>query len=121
MQKSGIDALKRMAQMAKNRLRNKVVETENKTLKNKGKFKVIYGDCVDIQCKIITKDDKKLYDKVKIMLDENIDVANPIARLIDYKTFNKLDELSQERYIFDLINKYKHYKEKYIQEKELCV
>lgn len=117
MQKSGIDALKRMAQMAKNRLRNKVNEKENKNIKNKGSFKIIYGESMDIKCKIITKEDVKLYEKVKNMLDENFDIINPIAKLIDYKTYNKLDTLSQERYLLDLVDKYKKYKEKYLQEK----
>ena len=40
MQKNGIDALKRMAQMAKSRLRNKVAETENKYSK-----KGLVNDC----------------------------------------------------------------------------
>ena len=40
MQKQGLDALKRMAQMAKNRLRNKVRENDNKALLKSDKFKV---------------------------------------------------------------------------------
>lgn len=118
MQKQGIDALKRMAQMAKNRLRNKVTEKENKGVKSGGKFKVLYGDGVDVKSKIITREDMKLYGKVKAMLDENMDVTNPISRLIDYKVFNKLDSESKERYIFDLVDKYKKYKEKYNEEKK---
>lgn len=117
MQKQGIDALKRMAQMAKNRLRNKVVEKENKNFSSKRNFKIIYNSSSDIKCKIITKEDKKLYDKVKEMLDNNFDVVNPIAKLIDYKIFNKMDDLAQERYLFDVIEKYKKYKEKYVLEK----
>ena len=120
MQKNGINALKRMAQMAKSRLRNKVVETENKYSK-KGKFKMIFGEGVDYKCKIITKDDLKLYEKVKTILDENIDVVNPISKLIDYKTYNKMDAQTQERYLFDLVDKYKRYKEKYISEKQQIV
>ena len=120
MQKSGIDALKRMAQMAKSRLRNKVVGAENKNSK-RGKFKIIFGDGVDYKCKIITKEDVKLYEKVKSILDEDIDVINPIARLIDYKSYNKMDSLMQERYLFDLVDKYKKYKEKYILEKQQII
>lgn len=118
MQKEGMDALKRMAQMAKNRLRNKVMEKENKAVKNRSNFKIICGCGVDIKCKIITKDDVKLYAKVKALLEENIDITNPISRLIDYKMFNKMDELAQERYLFDLVEKFKRYKEKYIIEKQ---
>ena len=118
MQKQGIDALKRMALMAKNRLRNKVTEKDNKKIKNRGYFKVLYGDSVDIISKIITREDMKLYDKVKAMLDENSDITNPISRLIDYKQYNKMDEMGKERYLFDLVGKYKKYKEKYNEEKK---
>lgn len=117
MQKEGYDALKRMAMLAKNRLRNKVRENDNKSLKKSDRFKVLFGEGVDVKCKIITKEDEKFYSKVKQMLDENQDVANPIARLIDYKVFNKLDDNAKERYLFELINKYKLYKDRYIDTK----
>lgn len=117
MQKQGIDALKRMALMAKNRLRNKVRENDNKALQKGDRFKVLFGECVDIKCKIITKEDAKLYNRVKQMLDENEDVVNPLAKLIDYKIFNKLNEEEKERYLLVLVNKYKQYKIKYYDEK----
>lgn len=117
MQKQGIDALKRMALMAKNRLRNKVRENDNKALQKGDRFKVLFGEGVDIKSKIITKEDAKLYNKVKQMLDENEDVVNPLAKLIDYKIFNKLNEEEKERYLLILVNKYKQYKIKYYDEK----
>ena len=117
MQKQGIDALKRMAQMAKNRLRNKVNEMDNKNIKVRGNFRVLYGYNVDIKSKIIVQEDVRLYEKIKTMLDENCDIINPISKLIDYKIYNKLDERLKERYIFDLVDKYKKYKEKYEQER----
>lgn len=117
MQKQGIEALKRMANMAKNRLRNKVRENDNKALKKGDTFKVLFGEGVDIKNKIITKEDVKLYTKIKSMLEINEDIVNPIAQLIDYKVFNKLDELSKERYLFELVGKYKVYKTRYLQER----
>ena len=119
MQKQGIEALKRMAQMAKNRLRNKVKEVDNKK-SGRSNFKVIFGSGVDIKSKIITKEDEKLYNKIKLMLDEDFDIINPIAKLIDYKVYNKLDNLSQERYLFQLVDKYKTYKAKYEEERKLA-
>ncbi|MDY2696331.1 MAG: hypothetical protein SOV27_04135 [Eubacteriales bacterium] len=117
MQKQGIDALKRMALMAKNRLRNKVRENDNKTLQKGDRFKVLFGEGVDIKSKIITKEDAKLYGKVKQMLDENEDVVNPLAKLIDYKIYNKLNDTEKERYLLVLVNKYKQYKIKYYDER----
>ena len=118
MQKTGYDALKRMAQMAKNRLRNKVNENDNKYIKNKGNFRILYGSEIDVKSKIITKDDAKLYEKVKSLLDENYDIINPISRLIDYKVYNKLQDLEKERYLLDLVEKYKKYKQKYEEERQ---
>lgn len=117
MQKQGIDALKRMALMAKNRLRNKVRENDNKALQKGDRFKVLFGEGVDIKSKIITKEDAKLYGKVKQMLDENEDVVNPLAKLIDYKIYNKLNDSEKERYLLVLVNKYKQYKIKYYDER----
>lgn len=117
MQKQGIDALKKMALMAKNRLRNKVRENDNKALQKGDRFKVLFGEGVDIKSKIITKEDAKLYGKVKQMLDENEDIVNPLAKLIDYKIFNKLNDSEKERYLLVLVNKYKQYKIKYYDER----
>ena len=117
MQKQGLDALKKMALMAKNRLRNKVRENDNKTLQKGDRFKVLFGEGVDIKSKLITKEDAKLYGKVKQMLDENEDIVNPLAKLIDYKIFNKLNDSEKERYLLVLVNKYKQYKIKYYDER----
>ena len=121
MQREGVDALKRMAQMAKNRLRNKVREIDNKKCKNKSCFKVLYGGAVDIKSKIISRDDLKLYEKVKAILNEDNDVFNPIARLIDHKIYNKLETGAKERYLFEIVDKYKKYKEMYEEEKHKCI
>ena len=117
MQKQGLDALKKMALMAKNRLRNKVRENDNKALQKGDRFKVLFGEGVDIKSKIITKEDAKLYGKVKQRLDENEDIVNPLAKLIDYKIFNKLNDSEKERYLLVLVNKYKQYKIKYYDER----
>jgi len=114
--REGIDALKRMAQMAKNRLRNKVNENENKMIKKRGGFIILQAGNMDIKSKIITKEDNKLYERVVSILDEG-DVFNPIARLMDLKLYSKLDEQSKERYLFELVDKFKKYKERYEKEK----
>ena len=121
MQREGVDALKRMAQMAKNRLRNKVKDNDNKKLKNKSCFRVLYGSSVDIKSKIISREDLKLYEKVKAILNEDKDIFNPISRLIDHKVYNKLETNAKERYLFDIVDKYKKYKEMYEEEKHKCI
>ena len=121
MQREGVDALKRMAQMAKNRLRNKVKDNDNKKLKNKSCFRVLYGSSVDIKSKIISREDLNLYEKVKAILNEDKDIFNPISRLIDHKVYNKLETNAKERYLFDIVDKYKKYKEMYEEEKHKCI
>ena len=116
--REGMDALKRMAQMAKNRLRNKVNENENKMIKKRGGFIIFQTGSMDIKSRIITKEDDKLYQKVVSILDEG-EVFNPLARLIDSKLYSKLDEPAKERYLFDLVDKYKRYKEKYEREQSV--
>ncbi len=116
--RDGVDALKRMAQMAKNRLRNKVNESENKTVKGRGNFKILQTNGMDIKSKIITKEDTKLYEKVVAVLSEG-DVFDPLSRLMDTRAYNKMDDCAKERYLFELIDKYKSYKEKYERERKI--
>ena len=116
--REGIDALKRMAQMAKNRLRNKVNEKENKLAKGRGGYIILQRYGMDIKSKIITKEDNNLYEKIVGILNEG-DVFNPLARLIDSRIYNKLDEMAKERYLFELVDKYKRYKEKYERERKV--
>jgi len=54
---------------------------------------------------------------MKELLDEDVDMINPISKLIDYKIYNKLDERCKERYFFDLVDKYKRYRIKYQEER----
>ena len=72
--------------------------------------------------KLISKtEDDALYEKVITLLNENEEVLNPIARLMDMTTYKKLDNIGKERYFFNLVNKYKDLKERYIKEqKKIC-
>lgn len=109
------DALKRLARQAKNRL------SKRNYLNGKGELKVINGGYLaDYKLVLLSgKDDEKLYCKVKEMLSENEDTANPIGRLVDKTKFSSLSLCEQERYIFNLVDKYKKMKQRFEQEKEL--
>ena len=86
-------------------------------MKSRSGLKIVYFNGSDIKNKIITTEDLKFYEKVKIILQEN-GVFNPLARLIDNKTYNRLDDNAKERYLFGIVAKYKKYKQKYEEEKE---
>lgn len=68
--------------------------------------------------KIISKtEDDALYEKVITLLNEEEEVLNPIARLMDMSKYKKLDSAGKERYFFSLVNKYRDLKDRYIKEK----
>lgn len=109
------DALKRLARQAKNRL------SRRNYINGNGEVKVISGGYLaDYKLILLSgKEDEKLYCKVKEILSENEDAVNPIGKLVDKSKFSALSPCEQERYLFELIDKYKKMKERFIQEKEL--
>ena len=56
------------------------------------------------------------YKKVKAMLSENIDVHNPLGKLIEREIFDKLKFNERERYILKLSSKYLLCKNKILSE-----
>ncbi len=60
--------------------------------------------------KLDTTRDEVLYNKVKQLLNEDEEVLNPIARLMDHRYYSSLSPTQKERYFFYLVDKYKLYK-----------
>jgi hypothetical protein len=60
--------------------------------------------------------DQILYKKICKMLDEDRIVINPIKELIDKKYYDSLSLEAKQKYIFDLSDKYREMKERYIKE-----
>ena len=108
------DALKRLARQAKCRLgkRNYI---------GKGELKVVGGAYLaDYKLVLISnKEDEKFYLKVKSILSENEDIINPLGKLVDKVKFSSLSEMDKERYIFNLAEKYRAMRERFIEEKSL--
>ena len=65
--------------------------------------------------------DEKLYGKVRNMLDENEDVTDPIARLMDRSEYDRLDPDNKQRYILELSAKFRELKDRYYREKSKYV
>lgn len=61
--------------------------------------------------------DEKMYAKVCAILDRDEATINPIGQLIDNDVYSKLDPASKQRYILELSNKFREFKERYEREK----
>ena len=109
---SGRELLKLMAQQAKNRMRGKTEQSSD--------FKVIIGgDHLEYKSIIIkNNEDEILYDKIKDILSVDGEGINPIHKIIDIDKYNKMNSFQQEKYLFDLTDKYRKLKDRYFKEQE---
>lgn len=107
---SGRELLKLMAQQAKNRMRGKNEKSKD--------YKVIIGgDRLEYKSIIIKNDDDEmLYDKVKEILSTDGEGINPIHKIIDIEKYNNLSGIQKEKYLFEITDKYRKLKERYITE-----
>lgn len=98
-----------LARQAKNRMRNY------------SKDKSIFENIQYINS--YNEQDQALYKKICKMLNEDRVIINPIRELIDKKYYDTLSLEAKQKYIFDLSDKYKEMKERYIKEHALseCV
>ena len=69
----------------------------------------------------ISEEDEKLYRKVCEILKENPNISNPIKKLCDEKVFKSLPEISKEKYVFDLVDKYLNFKDRFEKENKKVI
>ena len=95
MEKRYSDALRKLARQAKNRLSGR------KYIEGSG-YKVYNGGLLaDYQLvQINKKEDEKLYEKVSQILSENIDIVNPIGRLVDKEIIKNMSSQEKESVYF---------------------
>lgn len=62
--------------------------------------------------------EQELYERVCRLLNREDVVINPIQELVDYKYYNTLTLEAKQKYIFDLSEKYKEMKARYMLERE---
>ena len=62
--------------------------------------------------------EQELYDRVCKLLDREEIIINPIQELIDHKYYNSLSLEAKQKYVFELSEKYKQMKLRYIKEHE---
>lgn len=113
MSKTEFNALRRRAEMARNKLKGK----KNVKVEKSNSFTVYYG--TDIKIKTISDkeyQDDDLYFKIKKIFEDDT-IINPIGQMLDTTYYNQLNELEREKYLFDCISKYKKFKERFNREK----
>ncbi len=110
------DALKKLAKQAKERLS---CGGYNQPQGFASKFKIYEGGIVADYKLIILSDteDEKLYKQICEILDENIDVLNPIGQIADKEKLSEMTQNERDRYIINLRDKYLKFKDRYIEEK----
>lgn len=107
---TGRELLKYMAQQAKNRMKSKNADMSLVT--NYAKNRPII-----ISTRITEDEDNELYDRVCELLDNDKDCFNPIDKLMDIDEYNHMNLQGKERYLFNLAEKYRLFKDKYETEK----
>lgn len=114
--KNRSDALKKLARQAKERLS---CGEYNKPQGFASKFKIYEGGIVADYKLIILSDteDEKLYKQICEMLDENIDVLNPIGKIADKEKISNMTQSERDRYIINLRDKYLLLRNRYLEEK----
>ena len=60
--------------------------------------------------------EQELYNRVCRLLESDSVVINPIQELIDHKYYSSLSLDAKQKYVFELSEKYKEMKERYIKE-----
>ncbi len=98
------DILKALAMKAKNRL-------INKELRN---------TYANTNVRIIDHNDQGFYDKVKEIITNDVDICNPLKRLMDENKLMNLDARGKERYLLDTIEKYQQARKLMEKENSIC-
>ena len=98
---------KRLAQSAKNRLKNGYWQgaTAEESLPMRAKSEIGYAA------------EEELYAKVREMLSIDECVIDPIGRLIDRTRFDGMDHSEKSRYVFELAKTYARLTDRYYREK----
>ena len=98
------DILKTLAMKAKNRMINK-------------ELRATYANT---NVKIIDHHDKSFYNKVKELMTNDIDICNPLKRLMDENNLMNLDARGKERYLLETIEKYQEARRMLEKENSIC-
>lgn len=109
------DALRRLAKQAKERLSSGGYKQPEKY---SSIFKVYEGGIVADYKLVVLSDteDEKLYNKVKEILNQNVDITNPIGQIVDQSKLENMNNYERDRYIMNIKDKYLEMRERYFKE-----
>ncbi len=127
----GRSEVKRMAKIAKARLKSGFWETQKVVIGQKtgtGDEAVFVDDVMREYCKANyvvkrskTRDeliDESIYETVCQIIDED-DGLNPLGRLINRQHYNTLGDAERQNYVFDLSERYNRLSQRYLHECEV--
>ena len=95
------DILKTLAMKAKNRMINKELRSNTNV-------------------RVIDHHDEGFYNKVKELMTNDIDICNPLKRLMDENKLMNLDARGKERYLLETIEKYQEARRMLEKENSIC-
>lgn len=109
------DALRRLARQAKERLSS---GGYNQPERYGSIFKVYEGGIVADYKLVVLSDteDEKLYNRVCEILNQNVDITNPIGQIVDKTKLANMNNYERDRYIMNLKDKYLEMRERYLKE-----
>ena len=109
------DARRRLARQAKERLSSGGYKQPERY---SSVFKVYEGGIVADYKLVVLSDteDEKLYNKVKEILNENVDITNPIGKIVDKSKLENMNSFERDRYIMNMKDKYLEMRDRYFKE-----
>lgn len=110
--------IKQLADRAKQRMKNADYGAEKDNAYTR-KIRVVRAcnpSKPDITIKIVDSQlmEDNFYNQVCAMLDENMDIVNPMSKLINKSQFENLSAFDQEKFILDMSEKYAKARNLYI-------
>ena len=114
--------LRKMALAAKKRLNGASNEKQKRVKKDVSAFTVyknLYKN--DYQITIMKNEDEELYEKVKVLLNQNFDSPFILKALVDENVYKNLADDKKMAYMLKLADRYCSLRKRYIQEKNIDI
>ncbi len=70
-----------------------------------------------LHIKVINDNDDLFYNKVRMLLENDEDIINPIKKLMDDNLLMKLDARGREKYLLETVEKYHKFRKMFEQER----
>ncbi len=99
-------------------LKSLALKAKNRMIHKNGASGVPYTENEGLNIKVIKSNDDIFYSKVRMLLESNEDILNPIKQLMDENILLKLDAHGKEKYLLETVEKYHKFRKMIQEEKE---